>query len=375
VIRGELLAVKAEFADPRRTEINVDHSDLTIEDLIEDQPVVVTLSRDGYAKTQPVTEYRRQNRGGRGRAATDMKEEDLIDRLFVANTHDTLLCFSNRGRVYWLRVYQLPLAGRGGRGKPIVNLLPLEEGERINAMLPIREYPEDRFVFMATSQGTVKKTPLEAFSRPRAAGIIAVTLDPGDRLVGVDITDGGNEIMLCTSGGKAIRFPEDDVRPMGREAAGVRGIALTEEHEVNSLIVLRDGPILTASENGYGKLTETGEFPLHGRGGQGVIALQVTERNGRMVGALQVSLDDEIMLMSQSGALVRTPVRDISVVGRNTQGVRLIRLEEGDQLSGLDRIDGLASEGDAPGADAPGAEPPEDAEPAAGGSDGPLGDP
>ncbi|HXQ64236.1 MAG TPA: DNA gyrase subunit A [Steroidobacteraceae bacterium] len=338
VIRGELLAVKAEFADPRRTEINVDHSDLTIEDLIEDQPVVVTLSRDGYAKTQPVTEYRRQNRGGRGRAATDMKEEDLIDRLFVANTHDTLLCFSNRGRVYWLRVYQLPLAGRGGRGKPIVNLLPLEEGERINAMLPIREYPEDRFVFMATSQGTVKKTPLEAFSRPRAAGIIAVTLDPGDRLVGVDITDGDKEIMLCTSGGKAIRFPEDDVRPMGREAAGVRGIALTEEHEVNSLIVLREGPILTASENGYGKLTEPGEFPLHGRGGQGVIALQLSERNGRMVGALQVLPSDDVLLISQGGTLVRTAVSQVSVLGRNTQGVRLMRLDEADLLVGLARV-------------------------------------
>jgi DNA gyrase subunit A len=338
VIRGELLAVKAEFADPRRTEINIDHSDLTVEDLIEDQPVVVTLSRDGYAKTQPVTEYRRQNRGGRGRAATDMKQEDLIDRLFVANTHDTLLCFSNRGRVYWLRVYQLPLAGRGGRGKPIVNLLPLEEGERINAMLPIREYPEDRFVFMATSQGTVKKTPLEAYSRPRAAGIIAVTLEEGDRLVGVDITDGGNEIMLCTTGGKAIRFPEDDVRPMGREAAGVRGIALTEGHEVNSLIVLRDGPILTASENGYGKLTEASEFPPHGRGGQGVIALQLSERNGRMVGALQVLPSDDVLLISQGGTLVRTAVSQVSVLGRNTQGVRLMRLDESDLLVGLARV-------------------------------------
>jgi DNA gyrase subunit A len=338
VIRAELLEVRAEFADPRRTEINVDHSDLTIEDLIEDQPVVVTLSRDGYAKSQPVTEYRRQNRGGRGRAATDMKEEDLIDRLFVANTHDTLLCFSNRGRVYWLKVYQLPLAGRGGRGKPIVNLLPLEEGERINAMLPIREYPEDRFVFMATSQGTVKKTPLEAFSRPRAAGIIAVTLEAGDRLVGVDITNGNNEIMLCTSGGKAIRFPEDDVRPMGREAAGVRGIALTDGHEVNSLIVLRDGQILTASENGYGKLTEVGEFPLHGRSGQGVIALQLSERNGRMVGALQVLPSDDVMLISRGGTLVRTAVEQVSVLGRNTQGVRLMRLDEADLLVGMARV-------------------------------------
>ena len=338
VIRAELLEVKAEFADERRTEINVDHSDLTTEDLIEDQPVVCTLSRDGYAKSQPITEYRRQNRGGRGRAASDLKEEDLIDRLFVANTHDTLLCFSNRGRVYWLRVYQLPLAGRGGRGKPIVNLLPLEDGERINAMLPIRDYPEDRCVFMATSQGTVKKTPLEAFSRPRAAGIIAVTLDPGDRLVGVDITDGGKEIMLCTTGGKAIRFPEEEVRPMGREAAGVRGIALTDDQEVNSLIVLREGTILTASENGYGKLTEVSEFPLHGRGGQGVIALQLSERNGRMVGALQVLPSDDVMLISRGGTLVRTAVAQVSVLGRNTQGVRLMRLDEADLLVGLARV-------------------------------------
>jgi len=341
VIRNELTEVKAEFADPRRTEINIDHSDLTMEDLIEDQPVVVTLSRDGYAKTQPITEYRRQNRGGRGRAATDMKEEDLIDRLFVAQTHDTLLCFSNRGRVYWLKVYQLPLAGRGGRGKPIVNMLSLEDGERINAMLPIREYPEDRFVFMATSQGTVKKTPLEAFSRPRSAGIIAVGLDEGDRLVGVDITDGNHEVILTTTAGKAIRFGEQDVRPMGREATGVRGITLSEGHEVNALIVVREGSILTASENGYGKLTEVSEFPVHGRGGQGVIALQLSERNGRMAGAMQMLPTDDVMLISQGGTLVRTAVNQISVLGRNTQGVRLMRLDEADVLVGLARVQQL----------------------------------
>ena len=346
VIRTELLEVRAQFADPRRTEINIDHSDLTMEDLIEDQPVVVTLSRDGYAKSQPVTEYRRQNRGGRGRAATEMKQEDLIDRLFVANTHDTLLCFSNRGRVYWLKVYQLPLAGRGGRGKPIVNLLALEEGERINAMLPIREFPEDKFVFMATSQGTVKKTPLEAFSRPRTAGIIAVSLDEGDRLVGVDITDGGNEVMLATTAGKAIRFAEDDVRPMGREAAGVRGIAVSDGHEVNSLIVVREGPILTASENGYGKLTEAAEFPLHGRGGQGVIALQLSERNGRMVGAMQVQTTDDVLLISQGGTLVRTAVAQVSVLTRNTQGVRLMRLDDQDLLVGMAAVEHLNGEGD-----------------------------
>jgi DNA gyrase subunit A len=352
VIRAELLEVRAQFADPRRTEINIDHSDLTIEDLIEDQPVVVTLSRDGYAKAQPITEYRRQNRGGRGRAATAMKEEDFVDKLFVAQTHDTLLCFSNRGRVYWLKVYQLPIAGRGSRGKPIVNLLPLEDGERINAMLPIRDYPEDRFVFMATSQGTVKKTPLEAFSRPRATGIIAVTLDEGDRLVGVDITDGTSEVMLCTTGGKAIRFPESDVRPMGREAAGVRGITLgnggEDAHEVNALIVLREGRILTASENGYGKLTEVAEFPVHGRGGQGVIALQLSERNGRMVAALQLLESDDFMLISQGGTLVRTAVGQVSVLGRNTQGVRLMRLEDGDRVVGLARVEHInGDQGDA----------------------------
>jgi DNA gyrase subunit A len=344
VIRNELLEIRAQYADARRTEINIDHSDLTMEDLIEDQPVVVTLSRDGYAKSQPVTEYRRQNRGGRGRAATEMKQEDLIDRLFVANTHDTLLCFSNRGRVYWLKVYQLPLAGRGGRGKPIVNLLALEEGERINAMLPIREFPEDKFVFMATSQGTVKKTPLEAFSRPRTAGIIAVSLDEGDRLVGVDITDGSSEVMLATTAGKAIRFAEDDVRPMGREAAGVRGIAVSDGQEVNSLIVLREGPILTASENGYGKLTEVAEFPMHGRGGQGVIALQLSERNGRMVGAMQVQTSDDVLLISQGGTLVRTAVAQVSVLTRNTQGVRLMRLDDQDLLVGMAAVEHLAGD-------------------------------
>jgi DNA gyrase subunit A len=347
VIRGELLAVRAEFADPRRTEIIVDHSDLTMEDLIEDQPVVVTLTSDGYVKTQPVTEYRSQNRGGRGKAATEMKQEDLIERLFVANTHDTLLCFSNRGRVYWLKVYKLPLAqGRGGRGKPIVNLLALEDGERINAMLPIREFPEDRFVFMATGQGTVKKTPLEAFSRPRTAGIIAITLDEGDRLVGVDITDGHSEVMLTTTGGKAIRFAEDDVRPMGREAAGVRGIAVTDGHEVNSLIVLREGVILTVSENGYGKLTEALEFPLHGRGGQGVIALQLSERNGRMVGAMQVQASDDVMLISEGGTLVRTAVAQVSTLSRNTQGVRLMRVDDADRVVGMARVEHINGEDD-----------------------------
>ena len=347
VIRNELEYIRDTFGDKRRTEILVNHEDLTTEDLISPEDVVVTLSHGGYAKAQPVSDYQAQRRGGRGKAATTVKDEDFVDKLFVANTHDTLLCFSDRGKLYWLKVYQLPQASRGSRGKPIVNLLPLQEGERISAMLSIKEFEEGKFVFMATSLGTVKKTSLALFSRPRASGIIAVALDPGDKLVGVAITDGTKDILLFTTGGKAIRFVEDEVRPMGREAAGVRGVRLSDEQRVNALIVAEQGFILTASQNGFGKLTPLDDFPKHGRGGQGVIALQITDRNGRMVGALQVSVDDEIMLMSQNGVLVRTPVKDISVVGRNTQGVRLIRLEEGDLLSGLERIDGLAGDVDA----------------------------
>ncbi len=339
VIRAELLSIKEAYGDDRRTEILQDHSNLTMEDLIEQQDMVVTLSHGGYAKSQPVTDYQAQRRGGRGKAATTMKDEDFIDKLFVANTHDTLLCFSSVGKLYWLKVYQLPQASRGSRGKPMVNLLPLQEGERITAVVPIHEFEPDKFVFMATAQGTVKKTSLDAFSRPRQAGIIALELDDGDRLVGVDITDGTKQIMLSSSEGKAIRFAEDDVRPMGRNAAGVRGIRLAPGHEVISLIVMGEpGLILTASTHGYGKLTSEEEFPLHGRGGQGVIALQTTERNGQLVGALRVSLDDEIMLISSGGTLVRTPVKEISLQGRNTQGVRLIRLDEGERLVGLERI-------------------------------------
>jgi DNA gyrase subunit A len=339
VIRAELEDIKAKYADQRRTENIQDHSDLTIEDLIEQQDVVVTLSHGGYAKAQPVTDYHAQRRGGRGKAATAMKEEDFVDKLFVANTHDTLLCFSSSGKLYWLKVYQLPQASRGSRGKPIVNLLPLQEGERITAVLPIHEFEENKFVFMVTAQGTVKKTSLDAFSRPRQAGIIAIELDAGDRLVGVDITDGHRQIILCSSGGKAIRFDENDVRPMGRTAAGVRGIRLPVSEEVISLIIVDEqGMVLTASQNGYGKRTPAEDFPIHGRGGQGVIALQISERNGQMVGALLVKPDDEIMLISSSGTLVRTPVGEISIQGRNTQGVRLIRLDEGDRLVGLERI-------------------------------------
>jgi DNA gyrase subunit A len=346
VIRAELEDIRAKYGDKRRTEIVRDHSDLTIEDLIEQQDVVVTLSHGGYAKAQPVTAYQAQRRGGRGKAATSVKDEDFIDKLFVANTHDTLLCFSSAGKMYWLKVYQLPQASRGSRGKPIVNLLPLQDGERINAVLPIHEFEENKFVFMATEKGTVKKTSLDAFSRPRTAGIIAIELEEGDRLVGVDITDGTRQIVLCSSEGKAIRFDENDVRPMGRTAAGVRGIRLPDDEQVISLITLNEnGMILTASTNGYGKLTPIEDYPTHGRGGQGVIALQTSERNGKMVGALQIKQDDEIMLISSSGTLVRTPVRDISVQGRNTQGVRLIRLDDGDRLVGLERILFDAAEG------------------------------
>jgi DNA gyrase subunit A len=341
VIRAELEEILAKYGDNRRTEIIQDHSDLTIEDLIEQQDVVVTLSHGGYAKAQPVTDYQAQRRGGRGKAATAMKEEDFVEKLFVANTHDTLLCFSSTGKLYWLKVYQLPQASRGSRGKP------LQEEERITALLPIHEFEENKFVFMVTAQGTVKKTSLEAFSRPRQAGIIAIELEGGDRLVGVDITDGHRQIILCSSGGKAIRFDENDVRPMGRTAAGVRGIRLPVSEEVISLIIVDEqGMVLTASQNGYGKRTLVEDFPIHGRGGQGVIALQISERNGQMVGALLVKPDDEIMLISSSGTLVRTPVAEISIQGRNTQGVRLIRLDEGDRLVGLERILAEGGEGE-----------------------------
>jgi DNA gyrase subunit A len=351
VIRDELIVVREQYGDARRTEINRDHLDLSNEDLIEPHDVVVTLSHAGYAKSQPVTEYQTQRRGGRGKAATAVKDEDFVEKLFVAHTHDTVLCFSNRGKVYWLKVYELPKAGRGSLGKPMVNLLPLEEGEKINALLPVKQYDEQHFVFMATSQGTVKKTPLSAFSRPRTTGIIAIDLAENDRLVGVGLADGTKEILLVSSGGKSIRFNESEVRPMGREAAGVRGIKLGDGQEVVGLIVVGEGNVLTASENGYGKLTPLDDFPAHGRGGQGVIALQTTDRNGNCVAALQVQSGQEVMLISSTGTLVRTPVDEISVVGRNTQGVRLIRLGEGERLVGIEHIDESlegAGDGEAP---------------------------
>ncbi|MCC7200170.1 MAG: DNA gyrase subunit A [Gammaproteobacteria bacterium] len=348
-IRRELGEIKDNYADARRTEIVASADDVTIEDLIERHDCVVTLTHTGYAKRVPVAEYEAQKRGGRGKQAAAAKDEDFVDKLFVAHSHDWLMCFSNRGRCYWLKVYQLPAGGRGSRGKPIVNLVPLTEGERITTVLPVREFEEGKYVFMATAQGTVKKTSLAAFSRPRAAGIIAVDLEQDDQLVGVQLTEGQRDILLVTTDGKAIRFAEDEVRPMGREAAGVRGIRLGDGQRVTSLIVIGDGLILTASESGYGKLTEVAEFPVHGRGGQGVIAMQTTDRNGALVAALQVSLDDEIMLINSSGALVRTRAREVSVLGRNTQGVRLIRVEEGQKLVGVERVagDGSDSEADA----------------------------
>jgi len=341
VVRAEIVEIRDNFGDVRRTEISRDHLDLSTEDLIEPQDVAVTMSHAGYAKAQPVSDYQAQRRGGRGKSATAVKDEDFIEKFFVAHTHDTLLCFSNRGKVYWLRVFELPQGGRGSRGKPIVNLLPLEEGEKISALLPVKQFDEQHFVFMATSTGTVKKTPLSAFSRPRPSGIIALDLRGDDHLVGVALTDATREIMLVTSGGKAIRFHEEEVRPMGREAAGVRGVKLAEGQRVIALLVLGEGYVLTASENGYGKLTPLEDFPGHGRGAQGVIALQTTYRNGATVAALQVQPGDELMLISSTGTLVRTPVADISVVGRNTQGVRLIRLGEAERLTGVERVAGL----------------------------------
>ena len=338
VIRDELQELLDQFGDERRTEILTDHLDLTLEDLITEEDVVVTLSHTGYAKSQPLTDYRAQRRGGRGKSAASVKEEDFIDKLFIASTHDTILCFSSRGKVYWLKVYELPQAGRTARGKPIVNLLPLEADERINAILPIREFSADRYVFMATAMGTVKKSALSSFSRPRANGIIGVDLRDGDYLIDVAITDGSRDIMLFSNAGKVIRFKEDDVRAMGRTACGVRGIKLQPGQRVISLIIASDSPVLTATENGYGKRTAAEDYPVYGRGGQGVIAIQVTERNGVVVGAVPADDNDEVMLISGAGTLVRTRVNEISVMGRNTQGVRLISLGNGEKLVGIERV-------------------------------------
>ncbi|MDD3449323.1 MAG: DNA gyrase subunit A [Gammaproteobacteria bacterium] len=339
VIREELTQIREQYADVRRTEILESQLDLTLEDLISEEDVVVTLSHSGYAKSQPLAAYRAQRRGGKGKSATAVKDEDFVDRLLIANTHDTILCFSSAGKVYWLKVYQIPQAGRGARGRPLVNLLPLAEGERINAILPVRDYEAGYYIFMATAGGTVKKTPLTDFSRPRSSGIIAVDLVEGDRLVGVDLTDGSREVMLFSDAGKVIRFAETDVRAMGRVSRGVRGMRLPESARIISLIIADpDGCVLTATENGYGKRTPVGEYPTYGRGGQGVISIQTSERNGAVVGAVQVNDDDEIMLISDQGTLVRTPVAGVSKLGRNTQGVTLIRLAEEEKLVGLERI-------------------------------------
>ncbi|WP_296802380.1 DNA gyrase subunit A [Thiolapillus sp.] len=344
VIKTELLEIREQFGDERRTEIVADRLDLTLEDLITEEDVVVTLSHQGYAKAQSLDTYQAQRRGGRGKTATTTKDEDFVDKLFVASTHDTILCFSSMGKVYWLKVYELPQAGRNARGKPMVNLLPLEEGERINAVLPIREYTEDRYIFMATANGTVKKTPLTDFSRPRASGIIAVDLRDDNQLVGVDITDGNQDIMLFSSAGKAVRFSESAVRPMGRTAAGVRGIRLDKGQRVISLVVATEGDVLTVCENGYGKRTDISQFAVKGRGGKGLISIRTSERNGQQIGAILVDEDDEIMLITDGGTLVRTRVSDVSRMGRDTQGVKMIALSKKEKLIGIARIEMLEGE-------------------------------
>ncbi len=342
VIREELIEIKEIFNDERRSEIIADQLDLTMEDLITEEDVVVTFSHDGYAKAQSLDVYNTQRRGGRGKSAAAVKTEDFIENLFIANTHDTLLCFSSRGKVYWLKVYQLPMAGRGSRGKPIVNLLPLENGERINAVLPVRQYDENQFVFMATSSGTVKKTALSNFSHPRTSGIIAIDLRGEDKLVEVVITDGSRHIMLLSDAGKSVRFAETDVRAMGRTAGGVRGMRLAKGQQVISMILVEDdGSVLTATENGFGKRSHIEDYPLKGRGGQGVISIQTNSRNGKVVGAVQVQPDDEIMMITNNGTLVRISISDISVMGRNTQGVRLIRLTNSEKLVELAKIEAL----------------------------------
>jgi DNA gyrase subunit A len=340
VIQEELQEVRQRYADPRRTEIVEDYADLTIEDLIPEEDVVVTISHGGYAKAQPVASYHPQRRGGRGRAAARVKNEDFIDQLFIANSHDTLLCFSSKGKVYWLKVYQVPQAGSGSRGRPIVNLLPLEDDERINAVVPIKEFDDNRYVIFATKNGTVKKTQLNAFSRPRTNGIIAVELREDDRLIGAGITEGEQDVMLFSGSGKAIRFSETAVRTMGRTATGVRGLRFArDDDEVIALCILGKDPVLIATENGFGKRTSVDDFRVQGRGGKGVIAIKTSDRNGRVVGALQVSKDDEVMLISSAGTLVRTPTAEISIMGRNAQGVRLIRLDTDHKLVGLERVE------------------------------------
>jgi DNA gyrase subunit A len=340
IIADELAAVKKQFGDKRRSEIVVSTQDLSMEDLIAPEDVVVTLSHTGYIKSQPIQDYHAQKRGGRGKQATKTKEDDVIDNLFIVNTHDYILCFSSRGRAYWIKVYSVPQGGRISRGKPIVNLLQLGEGERINAILPVREFDENRFIFMATSLGTVKKIALSKFSRPRVGGIIAVGLDDGDYLIGVALTEGKHDVMLFSDGGKAMRFDENDVRPMGRSARGVRGMKLGKEQKVISLLVAENEElsVLTATENGYGKRTPISEYARHGRGTQGMISIRTSERNGKVVAARLVKQDDEIMLITTGGVLIRTRVKEVRKMNRATQGVRLINLDEGEKLAGLERV-------------------------------------
>ena len=339
VIRDELTALRDQYGDDRRTEIIGTQQDLTVEDLINEEDLVVTISHQGYGKTQPLTAYQAQRRGGRGKAATAVKDEDFVEHLLVAHSHDTMLCFSNRGKVYWLKVFMIPQAGRGAKGRPLVNMLPLEADERITAILPIKTYDADHFVFMATANGTVKKTPLEQFSRPRTAGLIALELEADNQLVGVALTHGGSDVLLVASNGKSVRFKESDVRAMGRTARGVRGIRLAAQQRVIALIIPETGgAVLTASERGYGKRTAIDEFPVKGRGGQGVIAQAASERNGEVVGAVQTFDGDEVMLISNLGTLVRTAADEISLLGRNTQGVRLINLRDDESLVGVQRI-------------------------------------
>ena len=340
VVREELEKIYKEYGDERKTEIVASQLDLTIEDLIPEEDRVVTISNTGYAKTQALSDYRAQRRGGRGKAAAAVKDEDFVEHLLVANTHDTLLCFSSAGKVYWLKVFLIPIASRTSRGKPIINILPLDEDERITSMLPVTEYTDDHFVFMATANGIVKKTALTNFARQRSVGLRAIELDAGDELVGTAVTDGSKDVMLMSSSGKVTRFKESDVRAMGRTARGVRGIRMAPGFRMISLIIPDEGmQILTVSENGYGKRTSVEDFPVYGRGGQGVIGMQTSDRNGAMVGAVQVKESDEIMLISDKGTLVRTRVDEISVQGRNTQGVRLIRLKGGEKLVGIEQVD------------------------------------
>jgi DNA gyrase subunit A len=358
VIRGELAVIRENFGDARRTIIQRTQEDLSMEDLITPEDLVVTLSHTGYAKSQPVASYRAQKRGGRGRSATAIKEEDFIERLLVAHSHDTILCFTSAGRVFWLRTFQFPNAGPNSRGRPIVNLLPsLAADEKINAMLPVKDYSDDRFVFFATRNGVVKKTPLSDFSRPRSIGIWAIELDDGDRLVDVALTDSTRDVLLFASNGKAVRFAEDEVRAVGRTARGVRGITLGDGARVVSMIVAADGDILTATARGFGKRTPLEDYPRKGRGTQGVIAIQTSDRNGELVGATQVTDEHEIMLISNQGTLVRTRVSEVARVGRNTQGVTLIRLPADEALVSVERVAAISGEVDAGDEAADGVQP------------------